>query len=239
MTILWLILATFLASIIGTFTGFGVSTMLIPVFLLFYSAPETLLAVGIIHWFGNIWKLLLFRKGIDYKLILYFGATGIILSFVGARLSLTLSQDILSRGIGILLISYVLFIYLKPNFQISKNKRNALLGGSLYGFSSGISGIGGEIRSMFLTAFNLEKAVYLATTGAISLTIDTTRIITYAAGGTQLERTLALSLVPLIILSLIGAYIGKKFVEKVPKKEFRLIIVVFLFFIALKLLVFP
>ncbi len=231
--------ATLIASIVGTFTGFGVSTILIPIFLLYFSIPETLLVVGIIHWFGNVWKLLFFREGVNYKLILLFGIPGIMLSYLGANLSLEIPHSILSRAIGLLIISYVLLIFKKPEFELSKNKRNALIGGSIYGFSSGISGIGGELRSMFLTAFNLKKAIYLATTGAISLIIDSTRIVTYFSGGARPENIGIIGMSLLVLLSLLGALVGKKIVEEVPKNKFRKIISIFLFLISLKLLISP
>ncbi len=239
LVLLWLSVATLLASVVGTFTGFGVSTILIPVFLLFFPVSETLLLVGVIHWFGNVWKLLLFRKGIEYRLILLFGVPGVILSYTGARLSLEIPQAILARAIGLLIISYVLFIYFKPDYELPENRKNALIGGTLYGFSSGISGIGGELRSMFLTSFHLPKAVYLATTGAISLTIDSTRIVTYIAGGTRVGSNIIITLMGLVLLSLIGAYVGKRFVEKVRKRRFRMVVVLSLLLVSLKLLLFP
>jgi uncharacterized membrane protein YfcA len=54
-----------IAAGIGTMTGFGTSTIMVPIMLLFYPLTQTLFFVGIIHFFGNIWKLLLFRKGIQ------------------------------------------------------------------------------------------------------------------------------------------------------------------------------
>ncbi len=58
-----------IASGIGTMTGFGTSTIMVPVLLL-YPVPQTLFFVGIVHFFGNVWKLLLFRKGVQWRLIL-------------------------------------------------------------------------------------------------------------------------------------------------------------------------
>ena len=60
-------------------------------------------------------------------------------------------------------------------------------GGASYGFLADIFGIGGAVRGMFLSAFGLPKAVYIAPSGAIALVIDTTWISTYVTGGTRLE----------------------------------------------------
>jgi len=237
--IILLIISTFIASMFGTFTGFGISTVLIPLFILFFPPQVTLLMVGIIHWFNNVWRITLFRKGLVYRLVLYFGVPGVLLSFMGARLSVEIPQTILTRAIGVVIILYVLFTYVKEDFKVKADKKNAFLGGSLYGFSSGISGIGGEIRSMFLLAYKLPKSVYIATTGAISLTVDTTRIITYVYGGARLS-TLLLYAAPILIAgTLIGAYFGKNIVDKIPKEKFRTVVGIFLFLIAIKMIIWP
>jgi hypothetical protein len=55
----------FIASFAGTLTGFGTSTILVPFLSLWFSLPATLLFVGIIHWFGDIWKMIFFKKDIN------------------------------------------------------------------------------------------------------------------------------------------------------------------------------
>jgi uncharacterized protein len=112
-------------------------------------------------------------------------------------------------------------------------------GGAVTGFFSGIFGIGGEINAVALSAFNLEKAVYIATTGAISFMIDSTRIANYIKGGIRLEPTIISGLLVLIPTSLFGVMIGKRLVEKILHEKFRNVVAVFIFLFGLKLLLFP
>jgi len=88
-----IILLTLIASSIGTVTGFGTSTIMVPVLSLFLPIPETLLFVGIVHWFGDVWKMLLFKKGFDWKLTLLFGIPGALVSFWAASLPLSLYSN--------------------------------------------------------------------------------------------------------------------------------------------------
>ena len=76
--IIFIALLTLLASVIGTLAGFGISTIMVPILLIVFPLPQTLLLVGIIHWFNDIWKMLLFRKGIRWNLFLAFGLPGIL-----------------------------------------------------------------------------------------------------------------------------------------------------------------
>ena len=201
MEVIYIALLTILASGIGTLSGFGTSTIMVPILLLYLPLPQTLLLVGIIHWFGDIWKLLLFRQGINWKLILIFGIPGIIATFIGARIIFSASETLLSQILGGFLISYVAFLFFKPSFKLKQSNNIAILGGALSGFFAGIFGVGGAIRSVFLTVFDLPKAVYIATAGAIAFAIDSTRLTTYIANGVRLDDMLLRGLLLFIPVS--------------------------------------
>ena len=237
--IILLTLLTLLASNIGTFAGFGISTIMIPVLLLFFKLPETLLFVGILHLFDDIWKIVLFKKGIRWKLILSFGIPGIIASYIGASLILNISQIVLSRILAAFFLAYVIFIIIKPNWKLIESYPIATIGGTLSGFFAGIFGVGGAIRGIFLSAFNLPKEAYLFTAGAISAVIDITRISKYVVDGIRIDNYILIGMILFIPASFIGAYLGYKIVNRIPQKYFRLVIGIFLLIISLKLLLFP
>ena len=239
MGIIYIALLTILASGIGTLTGFGTSTIMVPVLLFFLPLPQTLLLVGIIHWFGDIWKIVFFKKGFNWKLILTFGIAGIATSYLGASIIFSVSEKLLSQILGGFLVAYVLFLFFKPRFKIPKNTVSALSGGSLSGFFAGIFGVGGAVRGVFLSAFDLPKAVYISTAGAIALFIDSTRITTYLLNDVTLGRQFLLGFLLFIPASFIGAGAAKKIIDCIPQNKFRMVIATFLFLVGLKFLLFP
>lgn len=230
---------TFIAAGVGTLTGFGTSTIMVPVLLLFFPLPLTLLFAGIIHWFGDIWKMVFFRSGLHVKLLLLFGAIGIVASYIGASLTLTLPEEILPRLLGAFLMLYVIWLWLNPQWQLPQRNTMALVGGVLSGFFAGIFGVGGAVRGAFLSAYNLPKSVYLFTSGAIALVIDSTRLLTYWTGGVRLNEPLLLALAVSIPMSLGGAYVAKQIIGKIPQEKFRVVIAVFLAAVAIKFLLWP
>jgi uncharacterized membrane protein YfcA len=151
---------------------------------------------------------------------------------------LRISREILSRALGVFLIVYVLFIIFNQTFKLSQKLSVAISSGALTGFFAGIFGIGGEINAAALSVFNLEKAIYVATAGAISFVIDSTRIATYVNGGIRLEPVLLAGFLIFIPASLIGAMLGKKGVEKIPQEKFRNFVAIFIFLFGLKLVLF-
>lgn len=220
-------------------TGFGTSTIMVPIVLLFYPVPQALLFVGIIHWFGNIWKLILFKKGFQWRLILSFGVPGIAAAFFGASLVFNIPGMILSRILGTFLICYVIYLFVKSSFRIKPSLLTGVCGGSLSGFFAGVFGIGGAVRGLFLTAFDLPKEVYIATAGAIALIIDTTRLTTYFAKGARLPTLLLWGLLLFIPASFLGAKIAKRIVDKIPQEHFRKVVAVFLLLVGIKLILLP
>lgn len=230
---------TFIASTIGTIFGFGTSTTMIPLLALILPIPQTLLLVGIIHFFGDIWKLILFRVGIRWPLILMFTLPGIITAYFGATLVFVAPEILLSQLLGGFLIIYIIFLLLMPDMKIPQHPINTIAGGALTGFSAGIFGISGAIRSVFLTAFNLEKTVYLATVGASAILIDVTRITTYLIEGTHFKVRLIWGLLLFIPMSYLGALTAKYLVNKIPQPKFRPLIASFILLVGIKLLLFP
>ena len=239
MEILYLSLIVFLAGIVGATTGFGASTVMIPVVILFYPVSETLLFVGIIHCFGNIWKLAIFRQGFRWNLILSFGIPGIATSLLGALLVFQFSSVLLSRILAGFIIAYVVYLFINPDFKVKANRFSAASGGLLSGFMAGIFGMGGAVRSLFLSAFNLPKEVYIVTGAAIAIVIDFTRLAAYLFQGSHLNKLTIWGMLLFIPISFIAARIAKNIVDKIPQKYFRTVIAVFLLVMAGKLLLYP
>ncbi len=238
MNVIIIACVTVLASCVGILSGFGLGTIMTPVLLLWLPFEQTILFVAIIHWFHNIWKILFFHHGIKWDVFMYFGVTSVVASFLGALL-VSNKAGFLLTFLGVFLIAYSVLLFFLPRFHVRYNRINALFGGGISGFFAGIFGIRGALRSVFLSAYDLPKATYLGTIGAISFLIDTTRISVYLINGISLSSVLQWGMIIFIPTSLIGAYIGRYLVDKIPQKKFRIMIALFLFIMGLRLLFIP
>jgi uncharacterized membrane protein YfcA len=183
--------------------------------------------------------MLLFRSGIRWRLILLFGATGVVATVIGGFLVFQAPEHILRRVLGAFLLAYVLLLLTKERFQIPQTTATALSGGALYGLSAGIFGVGGAVRGAFLAAYDLPKAVYIFTAGAIGLVIDSGRIATYLWQGAELHARLLWGLLLFVPISFIGAKLAEHVVDRIPQERFRSFVAVFLGLVALQLLLFP
>ncbi|MDA8910742.1 TSUP family transporter, partial [Crocinitomicaceae bacterium] len=84
---------SFMASVLTFFSGFGLGTMLLPVFCLFMPVELAVLATAVVHLLNNALKFFLIRKMIDRSVLLSFGISAVCAAFVGALL-----QDYLGSG---------------------------------------------------------------------------------------------------------------------------------------------
>ncbi len=236
MTIILITLLSCIANIIGTVSGFGLSTIMTPILLLFLPFTQTLLLVCILHWFHDIWKVILFHRAIDWHLFLYFGFPTIGAGFLGALLVTPEQSALLSSLLGLFLIGLVIFLLYKPHLSVESTRENNVMGGLLSGFLAGVFGIRGAIHVVFLSIFDVKKERLIGTTGIISLMLDSVRWITYWARGIEIDTYLYWALILFIPASFLGALIGQYILDKIPQKYFRITVMLILLFLGIRLL---
>lgn len=226
-------LAAFVSEILGTMVGFGSSTIFLPLALFFVDFKTALVLVAFAHIFGNLGRVTFFRHGFDKKLLLSFGIPSVILTILGAVLVVYVSQALLKLVLGIFLLLFSLASLLRPEFHFSATRKNAIVGGGLSGFFAGLIGTGGALRGAFLTAFNLDKSVYIATAAVIALAVDITRIPIYFASG-FLEARYYAYIPVLFAVALLGSYLGRRIVVRVAQPIFRKIVLGAIALVSLK-----
>ncbi len=230
-------LLCYIASALGTISGFGTSTIMMPLVMLYYPLQDSLFFVSILHWVNGITRLFLFREGFDLKLILSFGLAGMLASFYGAHLAFQIDEAKLMDYVAYFLIAYSVFLVFSPKFKI-RFKLNVGLGfGLISGFLAGLFAMGGAIRAAFLAAFDLPKAVYLANSALILVLIDSTRLFTYISEGASYSKICTTSILFLYILfSIFGVKTGELLVHRIPQTQFRYGIALMLCLLGLKLI---
>jgi uncharacterized protein len=239
--------AALLTSGLTLFSGFGLGTLLLPVFALFFPVEIAISLTAIVHFLNNIFKTGLMFRFIDYKIVLLFGIPAAIAAFFGALLlshlselpplfNYSLGETTYSVEVIKIIISLLIFFFalveilpaLEDKFILPK--RYIGLGGLMSGFFGGLSGHQGALRSAFLIKMNLPKEVFIGTGIAIALMIDITRISVYATTFSDTLLTENSTLLIIATLSaFIGAFIGRLLMKKVTYKTVKIIVSMLLF----------
>ena len=92
MELLILCLAALVTSLLTFFTGFGLGTILTPVFAIFFPVEIAIALTGIVHFLNNIFKLALVGLHADKRVALKFGVPAFIFAFVGALALIAISD---------------------------------------------------------------------------------------------------------------------------------------------------
>ena len=225
-------LIAFFSEVIGTVAGFGSSVFFVPLAGLLFDFHEVLVLTSILHVFSNTAKLVLFRQHVQWKLLLLLGLPGIVFVILGAFLSRQVEFKFTELILGLFLILFSLVLLLKPAAKLAPNSLNAITCGGLAGFLAGLIGTGGAIRGLVLTAFDLEKNVFVATSAAIDSGVDFSRMIIYLRGG-FLTRELFWFVPGLLLTAFLGSYVGKVLLKRIQQKSFRKIVLVLVLLIGL------
>jgi uncharacterized membrane protein YfcA len=220
---IYFLLLALLAEIAGTVSGFGSSVLFVPLAALFFDFKTVLALTAVFHVFSNIFKILLFRKGIDYNISTKLGIPSVLFVIAGAVLTVYLDVRVIEIGMDIMLIALTCLLFFSFNKSFTPLPSHLFAGGAISGFLAGICGTGGAIRGLTLSAFNLGKEQFTATSALIDFCVDASRTFIYIYNG--FFDTQYLSLVPfLVAISFVGSYTGKHILKFIPEMIFRYIV---------------
>jgi uncharacterized protein len=189
--------AAMLASALTLYSGFGLGTILLPVFALFVPVPTAVAATGVVHLANNLFKGALLHARADWRTVLRFGLPAVPAAMVGAWVLAELGsgERLLvwnawgrsfgpsAAGLTVGMVMIVLaLLELQPWFARLAAPGWAMpIGGLLTGFIGGLSGQQGALRSVFLLRAGLNAERFIATGVMIAVLIDLSRIATYVA----------------------------------------------------------
>jgi uncharacterized membrane protein YfcA len=227
---IFFLLLTLVAEIIGTIGGFGSSVFFVPFANIFFDFHTVLGLTAIFHFSSNISKIYLFRKGMNWKLILQIGVPSIVFVIFGSFLSKFVDSKALSMILGFFLIALSLLFLIKKQLVIPARLKETLLGGAISGFAAGLIGTGGAIRGLTMAAFNLEKSVFVATSATIDFGIDFTRTFVYYDNG-YITKDILIYIPFLLVIGFVGSWMGKKILGKIAQEKFKQISLLLIFII--------
>jgi uncharacterized membrane protein YfcA len=225
----------YFAAVFGTLASFGISSILLPVALSTFNYETALALVSIFHLFGNLGRLSFLEKGVDKRIVALFGAPAVLSTFIGARYIGVLNVNTGKTLVGLVLLIYSSLGVLETKLRFKPSTLNTVTGGVLYGLLSGLLGTDGPIRGSILIGFGLEPELYIATSGAISLMIDLTRVPVYLWRG-FLDPQYMIYIPLMFIVALLGTYSSRFLVERLDTETFSKVVYIGILVLSLKLI---
>lgn len=239
------------------FSGFGLGTLLMPAFALFFPIEVAVAATAIVHLANNIFKIVLVGKKANLSVVLKFAIPAAIMAMIGALLlnyfttiqplgqytfaDRTCTITMVKLVIAILIILFAV-MELNPRFdKLSFDAKFISLGGAFSGFFGGLSGFQGALRTAFLTRAGLEKEAFIGTMVVSAVVVDISRLLIY--GITFFSRDLAVLqnqngaglVIAGTLCAFCGAFVGSRLVKKITMRTIQNMVGVMLLLVGLSL----
>jgi uncharacterized membrane protein YfcA len=245
------------AAALTLYSGFGLGTLLLPVFALFFPVETAVAATAVVHGANNLFKVALTGRYAHARTVIRFGIPALSAALAGALvLGLFASREPLLNYqwlgrsatitpvklvLGALMLAFALFELLPRLRTFRFRDEHLVLGGLLSGFFGGLSGHQGALRSAFLVKSGLDTKEFVGTSALIGLAVDLVRISAYGALFFVAGKSLALgpSTWPLVasgcVAAFCGVWLGKRFLHQVTIGTVQVLTGVLLLLIALVL----
>jgi len=235
-------------SALTLFSGFGLGTLLMPAFALFFPVPVAVAATAVVHLANNLFKVALVGRKADWGVVARFAAPGVVTAFLGAALlnvfagmAPLVSYTVGGRPhevtavdlvVGLLIIGFAV-LELSPRLsELSFDRKYLPLGGALSGFFGGLSGNQGALRSAFLIRAGLDKEAFIGTGTVAAVMVDFARLLVYGASFYVVRADAVSGTAGLVaaasLSAFAGAFLGTRLIKKVTMRAVQLVVGVML-----------
>ena len=203
----------FLAAALTVPAGFGLATMTTPLFLIWFEPHHAIAGVAIVHGAHNAMKSRMLKHHIDREALRRFGWALLVGALAGALLQTVIPSDPLLLLVGLALIVLPVLKVSESWTSLRLPEAEDRLGGFGSGFLGGLTGHQGALRAMFLRQRLPDKSAYAATAAVLALVVDATRIPIYLWNDTSVLTADTFLLLGFVIAALLGAQIGRIWLE--------------------------
>lgn len=219
------------------FSGFGLGSLLMPVFAVFFPVEIAIAATAVVHLANNIFKVILVGRKANLKVVALFAIPAAAAAMVGAYLLSFVSHieaiSTYSIGahvcsitpvkivIGTLIAFFGITELLKFFKKIALDKKYVPIGGLLSGFFGGLSGHQGALRTTFLIKLGMPKEQFVGTVVLSAVIVDVFRLAVYgmtfiAAHDEVLGSEGAQgAVIVAIVAAFLGSFIGSRVLGKI------------------------
>lgn len=226
-----------LASGLTLYSGFGLGTVLLPVFALLMPLEVAVAATALVHGANSIFKAAILGRYANPSIVLRFGVPALIASFFGAlALGYVSKFDSLFTysvgfhaavvtpikiSIGLLMLGFAAFELFPSLKKVKIDIKYLPIGGILSGFFGGFSGHQGALRAAFLAKIETTTQGFVGTGAIIAAMVDIVRISTYGyilllgKSTVNIQTEQWVLILTAIISAFCGVMIGRRWLHKI------------------------
>ena len=221
----WVLLAGagLAASTLAAVAGFGGAAVLLPALVAVFGVRAAVPILTVAQLIGNGSRVWFNRRLVEPRVVAWFALGAVPLALLGGVLFASAPLGALKRLIGAFLLVMVLWRHLPRAPTWRPGVRAFAVIGAVFSFLSALVGSVGPLMAPFFLAYGLVKGAYIGTEALATVVMHVTKLVAYGGTAVLTPRAVAvgLALGPIMIL---GSYIGKRIVDRLPERVFVAII---------------
>lgn len=220
-TLIWPILlaVALIAATLAAVTGFGGAAVLLPVLVAFFGMRAAVPILTVAQLIGNGSRVWFNRREVNLRVVGWFALGGVPMALLGGYLFAEAPLTGLTRLLGAFLLLVVLWRHVRPRLGHSFPTPVFAGIGAGSSFLSALLGSVGPIMAPFFLAYGLVKGAYIGTEALSTVVMHVVKLIAYRQTSvlTWHDILTGLALGPVMIL---GSFLGKRIVDRLPEKVF-------------------
>lgn len=218
-----LIVAALAASLMAAIVGTGGGILLLPVLASFFGVRDAVPIYAVAQLIGNIGRAGFNRAQISWRVVIWFAVGAIPLALLGSWLFTRIPDAGLPKILGGFLILSVIVRRLHP--ALSRGFRPCWFApiGAVFSVVSAIVGSAGPFLAPFYLSYGLTKGAFIGTEAMGTAIMHVAKLFGYQSLGVM-SRDIWLTGLTLGPAMLIGAYAGKKILDRVPVSVFLVLV---------------
>ncbi len=223
MMYLLIVIIGVIAGVISGVVGTGSSIMLLPALTYSFGPKAAIPIMAIAAIMGNISRVILWRKEINFKAFALYAIPGIPAAVLGANTLWIMPVTLSNLCIGLFFLLLIPLRHWAKAHALVLNNWQMALAGVIVGYLTGVVFSTGPMTIPIFAGFGLVKGALLSTEAAASFVIYLAKAATFGTiGAMPLPVLMSGLLVGSTLVA--GTLLGKKFVIKMSEKTFNRLI---------------
>jgi uncharacterized membrane protein YfcA len=213
----------FLASTLAAVAGFGGAAVLLPVLVLVFGVREAIPILTVAQLIGNLSRAWFNQRELDLPVVGWFALGGVPAALIGGFLFASAPLAFLTRLLGIFLIAVVVYRHVSEGRTGRLPLRAFPILGAVFSFLSALLGSVGPIMIPFFLAYGLVKGALIGTEALATVVMHVTKLVAYGSTAILTSHSIAVGLA-LGSIMILGSFVGKKILDRLPERIFIFLI---------------
>lgn len=196
---------------------------MLPILVWAFGVRDAIPVLTVAQMIGNGSRVWFNRRELVLPVVGWFILGAMPLAVLGAGVLATAPAPLLRRVLGAFLLLTVAYRHSPIGQRAHLGLRGFAGVGALFGFLSALLGSVGPLMAPFFLAYGLVKGAYIGTEALATFAMHVVKLFAYGGYGLLGVTALAIGL-SIGTVMILGSYLGKALLDRVPERWFPLIV---------------